>query len=266
MVINGTPVEHYPDWGLWVKHEEQCCPEGPQFSKTRGVFVHAQKRLEKLIGVLDTAHSRGGHAVARACALLNKQCYLFYPVRKAEQGSPLKPQQVAALDLGAQLIELPAGRSAVLYHAAKKQIERAGGYMFPNALKLSETVEETRKEFLRTDIPPVEAILVSASSGTIAAGVIAGAFEKGWRGRIIIHLGYSRPPAAFFRYLEKMSRVPLGFLNLDLVDEGYAYADRAKEGAVPPWPCDSFYDLKAFRWHLAVGRYQHDSCLLWNVG
>src|SRR5207344_916798 len=110
-------------------------------------------RAERVIGVLDTSHSQGGHAVARACEMLDKKCLLFYPVRKAEQDvALLRPQQAAAKALGAKLIKLPAGRSAVLYHAAKKQMP-AGSYMMPNALKLHEMVEETAAEFGRTELP-----------------------------------------------------------------------------------------------------------------
>src|SRR5262249_34387357 len=153
----GTPVEHHPELGLWVKREDLCCPGGPNFSKTRGVYAHVAKRPEGVIGVLDTHHSQGGWAVARACAALNKHCVLFYPVRKADRnllytgmkptqdpvwgewGDILRPQQVAAFNLGAGLVPLAAGRSAVLYHRAKSALsEERGSYMMPNALKLPE--------------------------------------------------------------------------------------------------------------------------------
>lgn len=267
MVIEGTPVEHYPQWDLFVKREDMCCPGGPHFSKTRGVFAHAKSRPEQLIGVLDTAHSRGGHAVARACKLLDKRCKLYYPIRKSERGALLKPQQIAAMNEGAKLWDLPAGRSAVLYHQAKKLVEAEGGYMFPNALKLTETVVETKKEFQRTKIPDVPLIIVSASSGTIAAGVIAAAVENCYDGKLLIHLGYSRPERAFKRYLEKMSGVDLnGFIDIEVVDEGYMYADQAWPGETPLFPCDPYYDLKAFRFWLKHGRANYDSALLWNVG
>lgn len=263
MVVEGTPVEYLPDLGLWVKREDLCCPLGPHFSKTRGVYRRALSSPEKLIGVLDTSHSQGGWAVARACALLGKQCMLFYPERKSEIGFPLKPQQQAARDLGAILVPLPAGRSAVLYHRAKAQVEAKGGYMFPNALKLWETVQETKLEFLRTKLPKVDRILISASSGTIASGLIHGAYEARWKGQITVHMGYSRPSNAVKAYLNKMSGAPLD--RVEIIDEGYAYVDEANSGPNPSFPCNSFYDLKAFRWW-AQSDSPKDSTLLWNVG
>lgn len=287
MCVNNTPVEHYPELGLYVKREDLCCPSGPHFSKTRGVYAHVAERPEEIIGVLDTAHSQGGWAVAAACKLLNKHCVVYYPVRKADQdttigwdpigkglwGDVLKPQQIAAQELGASLLPLQAGRSAVLYHQAKKDLwdetELGSSYMMPNALKLPEMVSETVAEFRRTKLPDVSTILVSASSATIAAGVILGAELSDWEGTIIVHMGYSRPDAAVRNYIRKMTGIGelIQKVSVRIVDEGYAYADVAKPGPAPSFPCNEFYDLKAFRWWLKTGRYTyHKRALFWNIG
>lgn len=264
MCVPNTPVTHHPELGLYVKHEEECCPGGPNFSKTRGVFARVASRPEQIIGVLDTSHSQGGWAVAKACSLLGKQCVLFYPVRKHHEFDPLQPQQQAAQKLGAKLVELPAGRSAILYHRAKKLLS-SDGYLMPNALKLLESVDETAAEFKRTTIPKVKTIVVSASSGTIAAGVCRGAHLVDWRGRMIVHMGYSRPQAAVRRYIEEVARVPSSAVTF--VDEGYSYADKARPGVDPPFPCNSYYDLKAYRWicanRTALG---DDNIWFWNIG
>lgn len=267
MVVEGTPVEHYPDLGLWVKREDLCCPPGPHFSKTRGVYAHIANRQESVIGVLDTSHSQGGWATAQACKLLGKHCVLFYPVRKGHESDALQPQQQAAEDLGAGLVGLQAGRSAILYHRAKKELAAQtnnDSYMMPNALKLPETVEETAKEFCRTKLPKVDTIIVPSSSGTIAAGVVLGAHRADWYGLILIHLGYSRPEKAVLRYVEKMAGVPLG--RCGVIDEGYSYADDAGPGLKPPFPCNAFYDLKTYRWWGEFGRKEYNSALLWNIG
>src|ERR1700743_1307136 len=119
MCLEGTPVEHYPHWGLYVKREDLCCPTGPHFSKTRGVYAHIAARPETMIGCLDTGHSQGGWATAQACAMLGKESVVFYPVRKAEREKHgpqglIKPQQQAVADLRGTLCAPPAGRSAVL--------------------------------------------------------------------------------------------------------------------------------------------------------
>lgn len=267
MVVEGTPLEYYPELGLWVKREDMSCPGGPNFSKTRGVYEHVRNRPEGIIGVLDTAHSQGGWAVARACHELGKGCVLFYPVRKAEQGMPLKAQQAEAKLLGAHLISMKAGRSAVLYQQARRMLDEmpkyplATAYMMPNALKLPETVSETAAEFRRTDIPGVGVIVVSASSAAIAAGVLR---ARPLHMRLIVHMGYSRSERAVRDYLHRMSGMDVH--SVWVVDEGYGYKDRAKPGPEAPFPCNEYYDLKAFRWWMRVGRPKYGEALFWNVG
>jgi hypothetical protein len=277
MTRDGTPVEWYPNLGLHVKREDLCCPGGPNFSKTRGVYAHIKNRPEQFIGVLDTRHSQGGWAVARACVEFNKQCVEFYPVLK--NGSPsggIVQEQCRAL--GAQLLPLKAGRSAVLYHQAKSWLrghsDQPPIYMMPNALKLPEMVSETAAEVGRTDLPDIKTVLISASSGTIAAGVIRGLQEKKWEGTIVVHLGYSRPEEAVRVYLEKMA-IPTpfwgyvkGYLGskIQIVDEGYSYSDPAILGLDPPFPSNEFYDLKAFRWWMKTGRAKYGEALFWNIG
>ena len=283
MILNNTPVEDYRDkYGLLVKREDLCCPPpGPPFSKTRGVYAHVKNRPESVIGVLDTYHSQAGHAVAQACSLLGKKCVNYYPVRKADRGKPIQPQQVAANDLGADLVALQAGRSAILYHQAKKSLRETFGentYMMPNALKLPEMVSETAKETRLTfeenvrfnhwaDMP--ENILIAISSGTIASGVIAGVrrmrqtFPQ-WRPRFILHMGYSRSHEAVLKYVEKSSG--FDYHPIQLIDEGFSYGDTAPDAIEPLWPCNPYYDLKAFQWWVRTGRGIYGEALLWNIG
>lgn len=260
MLREGTPVEDYREqYGLWVKREDLACPlPGPPFSKTRGVFAHVQKRPERIIGVLDTFHSQAGWAVARACQILGKQCVNFYPVYKADFG--LREPQKQAQALGANLRGIPAGRSCILFHQARKTTEQLGGYMMPNALKLDESVEETAKEVRRTSIA-VNSIIIPASSGTIAAGVVRGfgSSPEYW-----IHLGYSRSNEEVWRYIREKSGVPNA--RLTIVDEGYAYKDQSRSGETPPWPCNTYYDLKAFRWYILNRERFGASTLFWNIG
>jgi threonine dehydratase len=258
MLRQGTPIEHYPKYRLWVKREDLACPKpGPPFSKTRGVYARVLSRPEKVIGVLDTYHSQAGHAVARACQILNKKCITFYPEYKYEPGH--RPPQDRAEELGAELVGLPAGRSCILFHAAKKHVEKLGGYMMPNALKLEESITETAKEVGLSPPERWHTVIIPASSGTIAAGVIKGFQESGGPvERFIVHLGYSRSEEALRKYLPEAT--------IEVVDEGYSYKDKARPGKTPPWPCNEYYDLKAFRWWLS-NMHRYSGCtLFWNIG
>jgi hypothetical protein len=265
MLREGTPVEDYrEEYGLWVKREDLACPfPGPPFSKTRGVYARVKSRPERIIGALDTYHSQAGWAVARACQILGKKCIDFYPVYKHDWA--MREPQLKAQSLGAELVGLPAGRSCILYHAAKKRMEELGGYMMPNALKLEESIIETAKEV------PVnrrfDQVIIPASSGTIAAGVISGFVAK-FAGRLrptfIIHLGYSRSHDQVLKYLREKTGCTL---EVVIIDEKYGYKDKAKGAEKPPWPCNEYYDLKAFQWHQANReQFANQEILLWNIG
>lgn len=297
-----TPLEDYRSrYGLVVKREDLSCPPpGPPFSKMRGVIAHVQARYDegvRLFGVLDTVHSQAGHAVALACRELGVRCVNFFPVYKADirtdpvpnetpvgavkvlddgVWTQLRDPQLQSRALGAELIPLQAGRSAILFHQAKKAILGQGGYMMPNALKLPEMVQETVDEVVRTfehasreeyQFLRSRPWIIAISSGTIAAGVIKGLssmLESGARPPIICHMGYSRSRDAVRKYIFEKAGVK-GELDLKLIDEQYSYADKAKPGETPPWPCNPFYDLKAFRWWLR-SRRDDEYAVLWNIG
>jgi hypothetical protein len=198
--------------------------------------------------------------------LLNKKCIDYYPAFKVPRGT--QPQQHAAWNSGAELVALPAGRSAILYHRARKLLsEHENSYMMPNALKLTESVAETAAEAKRTPLTSeIKTIIIPSSSATIAAGVIAG---YGNRFNYVIHLGYSRSADQVWNYIIKMASpfLPVGqFIHMDIIDEGYSYADKAKPGPVTDWPCNTYYDLKAFRWWKAGGCEGRGVGLLWNIG
>lgn len=288
MVYDTRVEDHTEKHGLWVKREDLCCPPpGPPFSKMRGVIAHVGARPESVIGVLDTSHSQAGHAVAYACKVHGKKCVNFFPIRKADRDKPWQPQQIAARDLGAEMVVMKAGRSAILYHQARKQLHSMyqDEYLMPNALKLPEMIEETAAEAERTfDQHLFETCLIACSSATIAAGVMLGA-ERSEKKRLeatggrpvqaaprfILHMGYDRSEEAMTDYIHKMTENhPLP--PFTLINEGYGYADKAKDGPDPDWPCNAYYDLKAYRWWMnqqpntAGLKAEFGKTLMWNIG
>jgi 1-aminocyclopropane-1-carboxylate deaminase/D-cysteine desulfhydrase-like pyridoxal-dependent ACC family enzyme len=267
-----TPVEHYADLDdLWVKREDQACRlPGPQFSKTRGVFAHVlQKTLEgvKTFGALDTYHSQAGHAVARACQILNVDCVNFYPEYKKEPGHRA-PQDCAAA-LGAELVGIPAGMSAVLFNQAKRRLREGwpDSYLMPNALKLDESVTETAKE-VGENCLGMDIVIVAVSSATIASGVIRGYLERNESPRFLLHLGYSRSHENMRVYIQNKVGLDIELPAIELVDEKYSYKHPAREILDLPFPCNHYYDMKTMCWWMREGRkrFPDKKVLLWNIG
>jgi hypothetical protein len=275
LTTDGTPVEIFLLGGrkILVKREDLCCPEpGPSFSKIRGVVAHIQALPPEIthVGCLDTFHSKAGWAVSYVCAFLGKTAVDFWPVYKGDSlMPPEREQQQRALDHGAVLEPIKAGRSAILYHGAKKTMKEKypTGYLMPNALKLPESITENAAEVHRTELPVEGQLVISVSSGTIAAGVLKGFHERGLLAEwdIILHMGYSRSPDALRAYIEKKSGVTLGN-NVEIVDEGYGYKDAVK-GVEVPFPCNDYYDAKAWKWLEAnVQHFDDRPILFWNIG
>lgn len=278
VVLDNTPVVTYPVRGVevFVKREDLCCPlPGPPFSKIRGVLAHIRARPEPVIGVLDTFHSMAGWAVSYICQSLGKQAIDYWPRYKRETGAPRSHQQEAAA-MGAQLVALPAGMSAVLHHIAAKDLRvRFGpsGYLMPNALQLTESVRATADELVRTveagAIPSDGTMLISVSSGTIAAGVLMGLdrLDLLKEYTVILHMGYSRPIEARFDYITHAAGLffsGLAIHQIEMIDEGYAYADFATGSA--PFPCNPYYDLKAWRWLEANITALRGPITFWSIG
>lgn len=268
-ILNNTPVEkHIVLKGLytvWVKREDLCSIDPwPKFSKIRGIVSHISAQQAGVIGVLDTFHSQGGWAVAAACKYLGKDCINFWPRYKAMKKGERRKNQRRSKALGAKLVAFQAGRSAILYHRAKKYMaDLKSSYMMPNALKLPETMRETAYEVHVTDMAKFDNIVIPISSGTVAAGVLQGLVKKKHYPRIFIHLGYTRSKKAVRAYLRQNAP---GFpqKRIKIIDEGYAYKDQARGSMVPPFPCNPYYDLKAWQWLLRArpkGR-----TLFWNIG
>lgn len=280
MLNIGTPIETYPELNdLRVKREDQACKEpGPQFSKTRGVYRHIATKVAEgvqLFGVLDTYHSQAGHAVARACQILGVHCINFYPEYKGEPGH--REPQARAAELGADLFGLKAGMSAVLWNQARATLRKVDpdAYMMPNALKLTESVEETAAEVCE-NAASADVILIAVSSATIAAGVIAGCVGLAptkWP-RFILHMGYSRSKKQLETYVrDKVLGAlegipPEPWPEIELIDEGYSYKQTARKILDLPFPCNHYYDMKTMDWWMREGRkrFPNEDVLLWNIG
>lgn len=277
MIVNNTPLETYELNGvpIIVKREDLCCPfPGPSFSKIRGVVAHIKNRPESVIGVLDTYHSKAGWAVAYVCRELGKQCVDYWPRFKADNytGGPApRFQQQQAAELGATLVDLQAGRSAILYHKAKKHLREnyPDSYLMPNALKLPESITENAAEAVRTapHLPGSGTLVISISSGTVAAGVLKGFAQAGLLDNynVILHMGYSRSQDAAREYIEKAAGLTLGD-RVKFIDEGYGYADAAPKECPEPWPINPHYDKKALWWLIRNVKDVPGPIVFWSIG
>ena len=290
LVKNFTPVEiHQCGAGdVLVKREDLSSPfPGPQFSKIRGLVPHLEGRSERVIGILDTFHSKAGWAVSYVCAALGKQAVVFYPRYKGDwqletsqgpqRGGPqtLRTQQVTADSFGAKLVPLTATAGYILEPRAKKLLKEMHpnepSLMLPVGLKMPESVTENAKEAERTvsSLPPLGSLVISVSSGTVAAGVIKGlttAERLPDPQHVYLHLGYSRPVEGTRGLRANLSaKAQVDMSEVTFIDEKYSYRD-----AAPPihldFPCNPYYDRKAAVWIAANMSKLPKPILFWSIG
>lgn len=268
VVLSNTPWEVYSIDGIDVnvKREDLCCPEpGPSFSKIRGVYAHlAAMNRDTLIGVMDTRHSKAGWGVSYVCRALGMPCIDFFPVLKGEK--KLRENQIKARRLGAKLYPMKAGMSAVLYNRAKRLINDLGAnvHMLPNGLKLSESIDATVSELI--EFTPFEFLygtwIISISSGTIGAAVYKALNILHAKVNVIFHMGYSRDMVKVANYTYDTGGVGI---PLKIIDEGYEYKDFVDNSWIP-FPCNEYYDAKAFTWLARNVRSFHQPIVFWNIG
>ncbi len=273
VVIDNTPWQTEMLGGrlVRVKREDLCCPPpGPGFSKMRGVEKYVRARQTDFIppsrlGVVDSIHSKAGWGVAWLGQQLGLGVTVFYPYTKQEGPAVVRPFQTIAQGFGADIVGLPATKSSVLFYQARKSFyERyPEGLLLPNGLRLEDTIEQTAREVVRST-PRVfvgGTWVVSVSSGTIAAGVARGLRCLGFSGVLILHMGFSRSADLLKHYIH--GHAP--GIQLVTVDEGYAYKDAAV-GVTVPFPCNPYYDRKAWKWLTANIEKLADPVVFWNIG
>lgn len=271
-VIDNTPWEVYPLNGtdIHVKREDLCSPyPGPAFSKVRGLEHHLARLAHKgltTIGVLDTFHSKAGWGIAWLCEGTPLTCINYYPRYKGE--TALRENQEHSSSLGAILQALPAGRSSILWHIARRHLlaYNPTALMLPNGLSLRWAARATAAELLRST--PTDLLygtwVVSVSSGTLAEGVARGLLQAISRGqatlpRLILHLGFSRSHTTITNTVNYPPYLTT------LVDENYEYREPAR-GIAAPFPCNPYYDLKAWKWLTEHVRELTRPIIFWNIG
>ena len=262
-LLRPTPWELHAcgDLGPVCVRREDLCAAGngsPDFSKLRGIEEHLRKTSPPRVGVLDSIHSKAGWGVAWVASHLGIPVEVYYPVTVREGGildPPVRPFQKCARELGATLHPLPAGMSAVLWHQAKADFlkNHPAGEFLPNGLQFQEAVEATcvQVQTVVSGCPswvyqPSTMWVVAASSGNIAAGILKGMAAYGFQGLLVVHMGYSRSKTSLRERIHSRAGVWDGAVRVELVDEGWDYAQNAQGFA--PFPCNPYYDLKAWQW------------------
>lgn len=278
IVVDNTPVEEYRVDGttVWVKREDLSCPfPGPGFSKTRGLVAHMRTSLASGIrefGVLDTSTSKAGWGVAYACNVLRIPSTIYYPA--SQKVTTLPPYQKRAEALGGTVVRLdPVGRARILWNRLNQQWRlREAAELLPLGLRLTEAVNETADELDRTaDELKTGSIVVNVSSGTICAGLMWGMIRRRMWPKVIVgvtshEMDVGRKTASIWDKVRTSMvfgpRSSPSWFRLEITK--CKYSDREEESC--EFPCNPWYDRKAWRWLKDNIQSLPQPVLFWNIG
>ena len=264
-----TPLETYSvrDRVLFVKREDLCAPEGaPPFSKIRGLYKHLSNLKcagIETVGYTETSISMAGWGVAWAAKQLGMKAVIFNPVYK-DTHEELEYHRYQWEKWGAELVDLDAGMARVNFNISRKILksEYKKSVLLPLGLPLRETIDATIEEAEALKQTSWGSVVVNIGSGTICSGLL-NAFGDitpiyGIMGRTG-NVGDKK-----MKIISHSQVLYFGAINFQVIDPGYEYTDSVEVDS--PFPCNKYYDAKAYKWLVENIHLLRGPILFWNIG
>uniref|UniRef100_A0A6M3KWI8 Tryptophan synthase beta chain-like PALP domain-containing protein n=1 Tax=viral metagenome TaxID=1070528 RepID=A0A6M3KWI8_9ZZZZ len=231
----------------------------------------------KYVGYMETSISMAGWGICYVCDLLGLTPVIFYPKYKSGLKYNQQFQMLCWSSFNSIIIPIESPNlQSINYYVAKKafQGKYPGGIFLPLGLPfkgtigaVAEEVKTTPKQYL------TGSIIMCAGSGTMAAGVVKGVSELGVTPTLHVVLVHKKGQLKMYNtivggsgkmkatLLEGQKLVIGGLLIHDL---GYDYTQREK--VVAPFPCNSYYDRKAWKFLVDNVGELIEPILFWNIG
>jgi 1-aminocyclopropane-1-carboxylate deaminase/D-cysteine desulfhydrase-like pyridoxal-dependent ACC family enzyme len=261
MLNEKTPIECYNVEGkqIYVKREDLFGTyPAPLLAKLRGARIVLQRlKAEGItkIAVFDTRISKAGQGIAYLCKEMDLKCLAGFP--KLKDKDIAESHKIAKEVLGAELMSLVAGRTAICYARLKKEAQSLGYYVLPLGLTFSETSHAVEL-ISRAETKPFNSIVLSAGTGVISSGVAAGTDCTVYA----VSCGMNNKRQ--WKRIQTLRPDKL-FCNLILVQPEYDYYD-ALDTTQCPFPTSPYYDMKAWTWLLKNYDRLAKPVLFWNIG
>lgn len=269
LVISNTPIElhNVSGYKVFVKREDLSARlPMPPFSKVRGLAEALDKMKQngvQTVGYCETAISMAGIGVAVGCYYLNLNCVIFNPIYKKTPETLMRHRKYWK-KFNVKIVDIPASRAKINWYISKNKLKQDFGtdaVMLPLGIPFPETVEETAKEFNRTE-GYYNTVIVNIGSGTICAGILKGMTS----GTLIGVMGRTGNVMSKRIKIIRLAESPerMTTINFKVIDPGYNYMDSLNFPC--PFPTNSFYDLKAWKWLVENIDQFEKPVLFWNIG
>lgn len=285
-MIQNTPIQEYKIGRskVFVKREDLAClPPGPPFAKVRGLYPTLQKLKKEgitIVSYIETSISMAGWGVSYFCKKMGLKAVIFYPKYKNGERDNQLFQFEKWKEFDAEVIPLEKpNRLMINWYRARKLLKNKypDAIMLPQGLPFEETVQNVAEEVIRDYkiFQNIKTIIICAGSGVMCAGVL--------KGIMLINELYSirltpnifgilispKSPEIMKKKIFKMAKVfETGFFSfpgkVKIFDIGYQYTDI--ENCACPFPCNIYYDRKAWKWMRDNILSFEQPLLFWNIG
>jgi hypothetical protein len=276
--INGVPV--------YVKREDQYAPPipltyrdpvdfpAPPFAKTRGLLPHLQalrKRGVKTVAYMDTSISMASWGVAYCAPLADLHAIVYFPKYKDGPRHYIEAHAKRCTQLGAEVLYLEhPTQLAINWFRARQHVTEMYGdaHMLPQGLPFNETIESVAEEMKHIPEAALGGTIVTAiGSGTMAAGIITG---------LVVHHkiqpihGILVNEASIIKTKHKIMKRVAGVFKgrlyqyITLYWLGHGYTDPVETPV--PFPCNKYYDAKAWVYLIQTLKELEQPILFWNIG
>jgi len=283
-ILKDTPIEKYffQRKVFFVKREDlSCLSPGPPFAKVRGLFPFLQKLKKQgieTVSYMDTEISMASWGLAYFAKRLEMKAVIFYPSYKNKELRFNQQYQInkwKEFDPEIIPLESPNRLQINFYRARKILLEKyPNAYMLPQGLPFEETKHEVSRQVSLLD-QEYGSIVTVIGSGTMCSGILMGLEKQNMksdvhgvfcspknfdnmRKKILSKAGFSDSEKGF-NLLKKSPNFKLFLYNM-----GYEYTQR--EQCECPFPCNEFYDKKAFKWMVDNFENLNPPVLFWNIG
>jgi len=255
------------DREIYVKREDLCAPEGaPPFSKIRGLYSHMNGLKQagvETVGYTETSISMAGWGVAWVAKKLGMKAVIFNPIYK-DSHEELEYHREQWKLLGAELVDLEAGMARVNFNISRKILrkEYKNSVLLPLGLPLRETIDATIEEAKMLTYVPWGAVVVNIGSGTICSALV-----NVFGGSTAIYGIMGRTGNIGIKKMKIISHSQVlffGAVDFQVIDPGYEYTDCVD--IETPFPCNKYYDAKAYKWLTENIEKLKGPILFWNIG
>jgi hypothetical protein len=232
-----------------------------------------------VVGYTETSISMAGWGVAYLAPQYGMKAVIFDPQYKNPPAGPEDPLTVLAAHrkkwakFNAEVVPLAAGMARVNWNVSNRIMLKNYHHRFlllPLGLPLPETIEETRREYDRTihslGYSPAT-VVVCVGSGTIAAGLLRAIKPETYLIGVMCRKGHIYKKRKMI--YDKSGRADGGLLGtglLELFNPGYEYTELPRDRTPAPFPCNPWYDLKAWEWLVKNVHLLKPPILFWNIG